>query len=81
MKVLLQEWWMLGKGTVNSISKDRAQLGAILDKEKAKAKEDGADPRGTPLEVEIPNDHAFVDMLEHGTVFLHDDEMDAITFL
>lgn len=76
MKVLMQHWYVPGKGALVSISKNKDQLNAAVQQ----VKTDGGRKDGKPLEVEIPDDHAFVDMLKDGTVFLHNDEMDVIIY-
>ncbi len=79
MKVLLQEWNIAGKGHMRSISRDQSQLDATIREVKEEDEESEADEEG-PLEVEIPDEHVFADMLEDSTVFIYDDELDAITY-
>lgn len=77
MKVLLQEWKIDGAGCVSSISKDEAQLKKIALKVLA---EEYNEKLEEFYEVEIPDDHPLADMVERGTVFLHNDELDVITY-
>ena len=78
MKVLLQDWDVPSEGQLVSISRDHAQLDATT----LKIKKNDAESCAVydPLEVEIPDDHEFVHMLENGSIFLHDDEMDIIIY-
>ncbi|MES2994997.1 MAG: hypothetical protein V4681_03130 [Patescibacteria group bacterium] len=64
---------------MRSISRDQSQLDATIREVKEEDEESEADEEG-PLEVEIPDEHVFADMLEDSTVFIYDDELDAITY-
>lgn len=76
MKVLLQEWTIDGKSET-SISKDQTQLNDTI--QEIEAESDEGNVKCEELsEVEVPNDHAFAEMVQSRTVFLHDDEMDVI---
>ena len=78
MKVLMQDWDVPSKGQLVSISKNQDQLDATTREIKRDDAENCA--VDDPFEVEIPDDHEFVGMLENGSVFLHDDEMDIIIY-
>ncbi|HEU4677358.1 MAG TPA: hypothetical protein VFS75_01415 [Candidatus Paceibacterota bacterium] len=83
MKALYQEWkiesFRVGEGRLRSISKDLAQYEAEVAHQRTL--ENGAVPDGDALiEVEVDDESAFPEMLENGTVFLHYDELDVLTF-
>jgi len=76
LKVLMQDW-STDRGRQTSISKDKAQLDETIQKLK---EENKAEPSGIPYEVSVPDDHAFAEMIEGETIFLHEDEMSDIEY-
>lgn len=78
MKVLLQEWRLPNEVTACSISIDAAQLDAV--KRSHSALIAGAHADGDPIWVEIPDSHGLAEKVEDDTVFLEEDELEAVTF-
>lgn len=78
MKVLFQQWIVMDHGSVVSISKDMAQYTKTVAE--LASKDEGEPEPGDPLEVSIPDDSVFAEMVEEDTVFLHRNEQDIITF-
>ncbi|HUD03159.1 MAG TPA: hypothetical protein VMR46_04095 [Candidatus Paceibacterota bacterium] len=88
MKVLVQYWTPLTGGELVSISKNQEQIQTSILELKLKPDpdwkdsflnyDDAAEPDGKPTEIEIPDNSPFCDMVEHGTVFLNDDEMSLV---
>ena len=71
IEVLLQQWDVPSQGLLYSISKDKKQIATT----KRKVEKDNGSSVGGVQKVRIPDDHAFANMIEMGTVFLHPDEM------
>ncbi|HCR52693.1 TPA: hypothetical protein DIV48_03580 [Candidatus Kaiserbacteria bacterium] len=78
MRVLVQQWQIYGKGVVVSLSRDHAQLETT---KAAMAGRKEGEPYEKTFEAEIPDDHAFAEMLEGATVFLEPDEMGVLAHL
>ena len=82
--VLRQDWRIEATGrSITSISKDKAQLKETIQELKPspqnqRNKDKFTVPDGKAEKIKIPIDSAFADMVEHQTIFLHDDEMDLI---
>jgi hypothetical protein len=83
MKVFYQTWRLEHGGPeLNSISRDLAAYQEAVENA-ANPDEDSeegpAHPTGELMEITIPDDNPFADMVEaRGTVFLHYDEMDFV---
>lgn len=80
-KVLLQEW-MTDEGYKTSISLSEAHLNETIAELKAG---DRGRPEGRAMEVEVDEDAdgasaGLVEMVEGGTIFLCEDEMEAIIY-
>jgi hypothetical protein len=88
MKVLVQYWRPLEGGELVSISKSREQIEASIQDLAPKPDPDweedilnydkAAEPNGEPEELEIPDDSPFARMVQGGTVFLREDELELI---
>jgi hypothetical protein len=78
MNVLFQEWDSDGT-FLSSISKDRSQLAQTIRALRKKC--DYVYLTGRRREIELPDDHIFVGMVQNETVFLHRDEVDELNRL
>ncbi len=83
MKVFHQTWRSeYGGPELNSISRDRAayeEAVVYVANPDEDSKDGPAHPTGDLMEITIPDDSEFAGLVKkHGTIFLHDDEMDVV---
>lgn len=77
MKVLVQNWETARRSERTSLSKDINELNQ--EKSVIAGEEEILMPVGEPVEITIPDDSVFAEMLEsRGTVFLNSDELSIV---
>lgn len=77
MKVLVQNWETARRSERTLLSKDINELNQ--EKSVIAGEEETLMPVGEPVEITIPDDSVFAEMLEsRGTVFLNSDELSIV---
>lgn len=77
MKVLVQNWETARRSERTSLNKDINELNQ--EKSVIAGEEETLMPVGEPVEITIPDDSVFAEMLEsRGTVFLNSDELSIV---